>query len=192
MCIRDSSPPFVRRALKTDPTQPLELTDATPNGYAYASYGYMATGPTDIYWVNAAAVMKAPKSMAQIELLLAAPAPPRAIVRDDDGLWVVFGGDIYAVSEDGSSASPIAVMQMAYPPESSLFMGIATDATHVYWPADVDEGASSGRIVKRAKPPAETEPVVLATDQTAPIGVAVDETHVYWANADGTIYRVAK
>jgi hypothetical protein len=186
-------PPYVIRGDKGDPSQRITLVDDTPSGYAYAQWGYLAAGPDAIYWLNAKAVMTAPKVMSQVSVLLQpVPAPPRGIVRDDDGLWVVFGGDIYRVAEDGSSSDVVAAMQMTMPPEASFFMGIATDATHVYWPSDVEPGKSTGSIVALAKDPPGRQPIALASGQSQPIGVAVDATHVYWANADGSIWRVAK
>ena len=182
--------PLLRRADKTDLPQQVEVEDPTPEAYAYASYGYLAVGPDDVFWVNAKALMTAPKTLASATELVPAPARGRGIVRDNDGLWVVFGTDIYAVSEDGMSSQPFATMQLMDPHMYSLYIGLATDSTHVYWPSDVPD-PMNGTIVKRSKTPSDAQPIVIASGQFGPFLVAVDATHAYWVNADGSIWRVA-
>jgi len=178
--------PLLRRTDKSDFAQQLDVQDDTQYGYSYATYGYMAVGPDDVFWVNKYALMTAPKTLASATELVPAPASGRGIVRDDDGLWVVFGADLYAVSEDGTSSVPFATMQFVDPTMHSVYIGIATDDMNVYWPSDMN-----GTIVKRAKTPSDAEPVVIASGQFDPFIVAVDATHAYWLNADGSIWRVA-
>lgn len=180
----------LHRSDKADPTQEVQINDDTPGGYPGGTSGHLALGSDDVFWVNNAALMSAPKTLTSATELVPAPAPGRGIVRDDDSLWVVFGPDLYVVSEDGTSSEPFATMQFMNPPMYSLYIGLATDSTHVYWPSDVPD-PMNGTIVKRAKTPSDAAPVVIARGQFGPFTVAVDATHAYWVNANGTIWRVA-
>jgi hypothetical protein len=69
-------------------------------------------------------------------------------------------------------------------------VGIALDATHLYW----SENNADGRVMRKGLEAAVGEPgEVLADVQNLPAALALDATHVYWYEVGaGTVSRVPK
>ncbi len=152
--------------------------------YAYATYGYVAVDATSVYWVNAYELHAADKPLgggATRKLYAASNTGDVARgIAVDDRVYVVFGTTLLAIDKKTFAPTTLA---------TDIVMGgrvgIATDATHVYYTNP------DGRILRVAK--SGGAPETLAAGQPEPQGLALDATHVYWSNIGGdggSIWRV--
>ncbi|HEX3344823.1 MAG TPA: hypothetical protein VHS09_09640, partial [Polyangiaceae bacterium] len=90
-------------------------------------------------------------------------------------------GNIVSCPKSGCGGAPTIVSAGA----GSTTMGIAVDATTVYW-------ATLGGATILAAPKAGGGPTRTLATGGYPYEVALDDTYVYWTDNDGPIWKVAK
>jgi hypothetical protein len=173
----------LRKVSKTD--LDASVVEAPPDDatkYAVATYGYLALDATAVYWMNASEVHSVDKSLAAGTARTLFTAKPGDLARGlavDDRVYAVFGASLLAIDKASGAASTLAT-DIAIGGR----VGVATDATHVYFTNP------DGRVLRVGK--SGGTPETLAEGQAQPTGLAIDATHVYWSNADGgSIMRAA-
>jgi hypothetical protein len=147
----------------------------------------MAVDPSNVYWVEADAIMKAPIEGGPTAKL-ADVTQIRGLVSDGEYLyWTDAGeGGEHQGSVKRAPVSGGAVELLAE--QETRPWGITVDDKAVYWVTNDD---SDGSVNKRSKsaPPA----VKLVAGQGAPVRIVADGTNVYWTNAgNGNVMTAPK
>ncbi|HWM88115.1 MAG TPA: hypothetical protein VNO33_19815 [Kofleriaceae bacterium] len=141
-------------------------------------------------------IWKTPVSGGPSEALATNEASPESLTQDDDRLYWSFWGrsDIYDILDnDGGTIRGVAkaggpVFEVAgghHP------VGVAADATGIYWVDSGEAASSTDGSVYFVGAPGET-PTVLSYGDPASSMMTADADFVYWIDPDGLVFRVPK
>jgi hypothetical protein len=138
----------------------------------------LAVSGTNLYWANDSATAGA---------VLTIPLE----VASDAGSFDASVGDA-AVSDGGDGGAAHGVKALATGQASPI--GVAIDATNLYWTTTGTSTTVNGTVVKM--PLAGGTSITLASGRSAPSAIAVDATSVYWVDAGlgafgGAVLKVA-
>jgi len=148
----------------------------------------LVTDSTSISYVSAGGeVGRCPLDVClSPQILASGQASPYFItLYNGDAYWsnnMSPNGSIAKCAVTGCGGNPTLITPSDFP------LGIAVDATGIYWVA----GTSSGFVLHCPLSGCGAGPAVLATRQNQPFSLVMDLTTVYWTDAGGSVNAVAK
>jgi hypothetical protein len=141
--------------------------------------GGLAVDATDLYWtlgiINDGAVYGVPTGGGTMTTLATGQQQPGPIVVDSAN---VYWANVYSIMKYPKPAGPAVALATAL---SARVMGIAVDATYVYWTQD------NGLVLRT--PIAGGTPQTLASGESGPAELAVDGVNLYWSAAGQTSWQ---
>jgi hypothetical protein len=148
----------------------------------------LVTDSTSIYWASAGGEAgSCPLALCPTPTIFATgqASPYFITVYDGDAYWsnnTSPAGSIVKCAVAGCGGSPTTITASDFP------LGLAVDATGIYWVA----GATTGAVYHCPLAGCGATPEVLASGQNQPFSLAIDATAIYWTDAGGSVNALAK
>jgi hypothetical protein len=138
---------------------------------------HIAVDTENIYWTTETELRKMPLSGGAPTTIATGYGAPQSIVAAGEYVYftaspaklvraAIAGGDVVELIDESAT--------------NAAFMGLALDATHLYWASRGAVGAGNGSVLRM--PIKGGAVTTLATGQADPTQIAVGTTHVYWTN----------